>query len=71
MLGVSGGILKGINSIAGEFGKAFNLDQVATDMDKVAESIAKGEKAGNRLTVVMAGIGSATKNAFKRICIRR
>ena len=67
LLGVSGGILKGINSIAGEFGKAFNLDQVATDMDKVAESIAKGEKAGNRLTVVMAGIGSATKNAFSTL----
>jgi hypothetical protein len=67
LLGVSGGVLKGLNSIAGKFTKAFNLDKVATDMDKVAASIAKGEKAGNRLTVVMAGIGSATKNAFSTL----
>ena len=67
LMGVSGGILKGLNSVAGEFGKAFGLDKVATDMDKVADSIAKGERAGNRLTVVMAGMGSAMKNAFSTL----
>jgi hypothetical protein len=67
LMGVSGGILKGLNALTGEFGAAFKLDKVQADMQKVADKIANGEQAGNRFTVMAAGMGSAIKNAFATI----
>ena len=66
LLGTTGNILKGINSIAGNFGKAFGLDEVQTKMEKVAKAQAKAAKeAGRQVTaldkvkVAAAGVGEA------------
>ena len=67
LLGVSGNILKGLNSIAGEFGKAFKLDEVQEDMEKLADEIARGEKSGNRMTVFVKGLQSAGKNLLSTL----
>ena len=67
LMGVSGGIIKGLTSLTGDFGKAFKLDQVAEDMQELSDKIANGEEEGNRFTVMAAGMGSAIKNAFATI----
>jgi len=67
LLGVSGNIIKGLNSIAGDFGKAFKLDEVQKDMEKLADEIARGEKAGNRMTVFVKGLQSAGKNLLSTL----
>ena len=62
LLGIGGGLINTLNSIAGKFGKAFGLDKVVAEMDELADSIARGEKAGNRFTVLGKGIKSAFSN---------
>lgn len=59
LMGVAGGLISGLNAVAGKFASAFKLDQVQKDMEKLADEIARGEKAGNRLTVLGAGLKSA------------
>ena len=61
LLGVSGNILKGINELLGPFAKAFNLDAVSEAMAETADAIARGDQAGNRLTVALSGAKAAGK----------
>jgi len=64
LLGVAGGLLKGLNSIAGPFAKALKLDQVEKDMEKVADQVAATGEGFGKMKVLAAGAGSAIKNAF-------
>lgn len=66
LLGTTGNILKGINSIAGNFGKAFGLDEVQKKMEEVAKEQAKAAKEAERqvtaldkVKVAAAGVGEA------------
>ena len=61
LLGVTGGALKAINGLLGPFASAFKLDAVEAKMSKVSDEIARGERSGNKLTVIFAGIGEAAK----------
>jgi len=65
LLGVSGQILKGIKGSLGPFAEAFNLDEVADAMGETADAIARGEQAGNKLTVALAGAGQAVVSMGK------
>ena len=66
-MGVSGGILKGLNEIGGSFAKAFKLDEVAKDMEEFADESIRAEGSVSRLAVLNKGMGSALKNAFKTL----
>jgi hypothetical protein len=59
LLGTSGELLKGINSIAGNFGKAFGLDEVEKKMQKTADEAVRMDKSFSKLRVAAAGIGEA------------
>jgi hypothetical protein len=65
-MGLAGGLIGGINELAGKFAKSFNLQKVEADMEKLANEIAKGEKSagllGARFKVLGAGISSAFGN---------
>ena len=71
LMGVAGGLLKGLNSIAGNFASAFKLDQVQADMEGVADEIARGEKSagvlGGRMKVLGAGLKSAGKGLMSTL----
>ena len=71
LMGVGGGLLKGLNSIAGNFSSAFKLDQVQADMEGVADAIARGEKSagvlGGRMKVLGAGLKSAGKGLMSTL----
>jgi hypothetical protein len=67
LMGVTGGLLKGLNSVAGEFGHAFGLDKIQQDMEKVADEIARGERSGNRLTLAATAVKSAFSNLGKTL----
>ena len=59
LLGVAGGLLKGLNNIAGPFAKALKLDEVQKDMEKVADEAARtGDELG-KIKVLGAGISGA------------
>ncbi len=59
LLGVAGGLLKGLNDIAGPFAKALKLDEVQKDMEKVADEAARtGDELG-KIKVLGAGISGA------------
>ena len=66
-LGVSGKILKGIENSLGDFAKAFKLDQVAKDMEKAADEVARLNQNFGRTRVLMAGIKSAGKGLVETI----
>ena len=59
LLGTSGELLKGINSIAGNFGKAFGLDEVQKKMQETADEVVDMEKSFGKLRVAAAGVGEA------------
>tara|TARA_R110001592_G_scaffold212952_1_gene465589 strand:- start:5898 stop:8246 length:2349 start_codon:yes stop_codon:yes gene_type:complete len=59
LLGVSGNILKGINAIAGNFSKAFGLDEVQKKMQETADEAVRMNKAFGGLRVAAAGFGEA------------
>lgn len=61
LLGITGGSLKAINGLLGQFASAFNLDAVEAKMSEVADEIARGERSGNKLTVALSGAGEAVK----------
>jgi len=63
-LGVTGGVLKGLNEIGGGFTKAFKLDKVAADMEEFADQTIRAEGSVSRLRVLGVGLQSAFKNAF-------
>jgi len=56
LLGTSGELLKGINSIAGNFGKAFGLDEVQNKMQETADEVVEMEKGFGKLRVAAAGV---------------
>ena len=58
-LGVAGGLLKGMNEIAGPFAQAFQLDKVQEDMEKFAEDSIKAGKSVSRLQTLGVGLKSA------------
>lgn len=67
MLGVAGGLLKGLNEIAGPFAKALKLDQVQKDMEKVADEAARtGDELG-KIKVLGAGISGAFSSLVNTI----
>jgi len=66
-LGIAGGLLKGFNSIAGEFGKAFNLDKVQEDMEEFADKTIEAEGSVSRLAVLGKGLQSAFSNLGKTL----
>jgi hypothetical protein len=63
-LGLTGGFIKGINEIAGEFSKVLNLDKVQKDMEKFSK---KYEGNVSRIQVLGVGIVSAYKNAAETL----
>jgi hypothetical protein len=66
-MGVSGGILKGLNEIGGSFAKAFKLDEVVDDMEEFADETIRAEGSVSRLSVSVLGMKSAFTNAFKTL----
>ena len=62
LLGISGNLLKGLNKTAGSIGTAFGLDEVATEMNDVADAIARSNREGGKLTVMGAGLKKAFDN---------
>ena len=66
-LGITGGILKGLNQIGGGFAQAFKLDLVLADMTEFADETIRLEGSVSRLAVLGKGMGSAFKNAFATI----
>ena len=59
ILGVAGGLLKGLNNIAGPFSSALKLDKVQKDMEAVADEAARtGDELG-KIKVLGAGISGA------------
>ena len=66
-MGVSGGILKGLNEIGGSFAKAFKLDEVVGEMEKFADETIRTEGSVSRLAVLGVGMKSAFTNAFKTL----
>ena len=67
LMGVAGGLLKGLNKIAGPFASALKLDKVEEDMQKVADATAKSGASFGRMRVLAAGVGSAIANAFSTL----
>ena len=63
-MGVAGGLLSGLTAMAGPFAKALKLDKVQKDMEKTADSVAKGNKSFGKMRVLAAGVGSAIGSAF-------
>lgn len=63
-LGITGGVLKGLNEVGGGFTKAFKLDKVAADMEEFADETIRAEGSVSRLRVLGVGLQSAFKNAF-------
>tara|TARA_R100000541_G_scaffold12302_2_gene20672 strand:- start:6800 stop:9460 length:2661 start_codon:yes stop_codon:yes gene_type:complete len=61
LLGTSGNILKGLNSIAGNFSKALGLDEVEKKMQSVALKVAKNKESFGKLRVIVAGVGESFK----------
>jgi len=61
-LGITGGVLKGLNEIGGGFTKAFKLDKVAEDMEKFADKTIRAQGSVSRLRVLGVGLGSVFKN---------
>lgn len=66
-MGVSGGILKGLNEIGGSFAKAFKLNEVVDDMEEFADESIRAEGSVSRLSVLGVGMKSAFTNAFKTL----
>jgi hypothetical protein len=66
-MGITGGLLKAFNSVAGEFGKVFNLDQVQKDMEKFAEKTIRSGKEVSRLQTLGVGLKSAFSNLDKTL----
>jgi hypothetical protein len=77
-MGITGGILKGLNKIGGEFTKALNLDKVQEDMrgfteeaQRAENELAKAEgrtaKTISRISVLGKGISSAFGNLKQKI----
>ena len=67
LMGVGGNMLKGLNTVAGKFASAFKLDEVQAEMEALADSIAKTNKGGNKLTVLGRGLKTAFKGLTKSI----
>jgi len=63
-LGLTGGFIKGINEVAGQFSKVLNLDKVQKDMEKFSK---KYEGNVSRVRVLGVGIASAYKNAAETL----
>jgi hypothetical protein len=61
-MGVAGGILDGLNAIAGKFAGAFKLDKVAQDMRDFTEEAIRGGKEVSRLQTLGVGLKSAFSN---------
>ena len=61
-MGVAGGILDGLNAIAGKFSKAFKLDKVAQDMRDFTEEAIRGGKEVSRLQTLGVGLKSVFGN---------
>ena len=66
-MGITGGLLKAFNSVAGKFGKVFNLDQVQKDMEKFAEKTIRSGKEVSRLQTLGVGLKSAFSNLDKTL----
>ena len=66
-MGVSGGILKGLNEVGGSFAKAFKLNEVVDDMEEFADESIRAEGSVSRLAVLGVGMKSAFTNAFKTL----
>ena len=67
LMGVSGGLLKGLNKLAGPFASSLKLDKVEGDMQKVADATAKTGASFGKMRVLAAGVGSAIANAFSTL----
>ena len=61
-MGVAGGILDGLNAIAGKFAGAFKLDKVAQDMRDFTEEAIRGGKEVSRLQTLGVGLKSVFGN---------
>jgi len=73
-MGVAGNIIAGLSEVAGKFGKAFNLDKVATDMKKFTEEAQRAEDElakleGREAQVISrtAALGVGLKSAFNNL----
>tara|TARA_Y100000114_G_scaffold114665_1_gene108752 strand:- start:405 stop:3293 length:2889 start_codon:yes stop_codon:yes gene_type:complete len=66
LMGIGGGILKGLNELGGKFAQSLNLPAVTEDMQEMADAIARNEKSagifGGKMKVLGVGLTSAFKN---------
>ena len=61
-MGVAGGLVAGLNAVAGKFAGAFGLKEVEDEMKKVAAATVDAEGKVNRLKTLGAGLKVAYKN---------
>ena len=61
-MGVAGGLVAGLNAVAGKFAGAFGLKEVEAEMRKVAAATVDAEGKVNRLKTLGAGLKVAFKN---------
>ena len=61
-MGVAGGLVAGLNAVAGKFAGAFGLKEVEAEMKKVAAATVDAEGKVNRLKTLGAGLKVAYKN---------
>lgn len=67
LMGVGGGLMKGLNQLGGKFAGALGLDAVTADMEEMADSIARGKKEAGLLGGKMKVLGVGVKSAFTNI----
>ena len=66
-MGVAGGLVAGLNAVAGKFAGAFGLKEVEAEMRKVAAATVDAEGKVNRLKTLGAGLKVAFKNLGKTL----
>ena len=67
LMGIGGGLLKGLNQLGGKFASSLGLEEVTADMQEMADAIARGEKSAGALGGKMKVLGVGVKSAFTNI----
>ena len=67
LMGIGGGLMKGLNQLGGKFAQSLGLEKVTSDMQKMADEIARGTKSSGALGGKMKVLGVGIKSAFTNI----
>jgi hypothetical protein len=67
LMGIGGGLMKGLNQLGGKFASSLGLEKVTSDMQEMADAIARGTKSSGALGGKMKVLGVGVKSAFTNI----